>query len=274
MRGSIAARPAPPAETFSGTNRSERRKCEILLTLPIRNTTISRSQTWGHSSAGRAPAWHAGGRRFDPAWLHHNLSVDQRPIDRMMQVSASPSSRGLGHHPFTVDTGVRIPVGTPLYKQTGSSRELPVLLCAIGMPARAPRHIRASTYTRRMRSSALVLLHLLLAVLLAFDGMGAAFAAAGPAPAMAHAAHSASETPPPCHSSDADAPVAEEKKSPAPDSCCDGGDCLCLHGCSSVLPVVPRIAASTGGTVVVAHVLEDRVAPRLDDPVRPPILRP
>ena len=27
--------------------------------------------TWGHSSAGRAPAWHAGGRRFDPAWLHH-----------------------------------------------------------------------------------------------------------------------------------------------------------------------------------------------------------
>jgi hypothetical protein len=27
---------------------------------------------------------------------------------------ASPSSRGLGHHPFTVRTGVRIPVGTPL----------------------------------------------------------------------------------------------------------------------------------------------------------------
>ncbi len=25
----------------------------------------------------------------------------------------SPSSRGLGHHPFTVSTGVRIPVGTP-----------------------------------------------------------------------------------------------------------------------------------------------------------------
>src|ERR1043166_8734969 len=27
---------------------------------------------WGHSSAGRAPAWHAGGQRFDPAWLHHS----------------------------------------------------------------------------------------------------------------------------------------------------------------------------------------------------------
>ena len=26
----------------------------------------------GHSSAGRAPALQAGGRRFDPAWLHHS----------------------------------------------------------------------------------------------------------------------------------------------------------------------------------------------------------
>ena len=26
---------------------------------------------WGHSSAGRALAWHARGRRFDPGWLHH-----------------------------------------------------------------------------------------------------------------------------------------------------------------------------------------------------------
>ena len=32
----------------------------------------------GHSSAGRAPALQAGGRRFDPVWLHHffaNLQV-------------------------------------------------------------------------------------------------------------------------------------------------------------------------------------------------------
>ena len=27
---------------------------------------------WGLSSAGRAPALHAGGQRFDPASLHHN----------------------------------------------------------------------------------------------------------------------------------------------------------------------------------------------------------
>ena len=25
---------------------------------------------WGHSSAGRASAWHAEGRRFEPGWLH------------------------------------------------------------------------------------------------------------------------------------------------------------------------------------------------------------
>ena len=29
---------------------------------------------WGHSSAGRAPALQAGGRRFDPVQLHHILS--------------------------------------------------------------------------------------------------------------------------------------------------------------------------------------------------------
>src|SRR3546814_18800378 len=33
--------------------------------------------------------------------------------------STSPSSRGLGHHPFTVDTGVRIPVGTPSIRPQG-----------------------------------------------------------------------------------------------------------------------------------------------------------
>ena len=30
-------------------------------------------QIRGHSSAGRAPALQAGGRRFDPVWLHHFL---------------------------------------------------------------------------------------------------------------------------------------------------------------------------------------------------------
>ena len=29
--------------------------------------------SWGHSSAGRAPAWHAGGQRFESAWLHQDF---------------------------------------------------------------------------------------------------------------------------------------------------------------------------------------------------------
>src|SRR5450830_631922 len=39
-------------------------------------------------------------------------------------VSRSPSSRGLGHHPFTVSTGVRIPVGTPGLPGSGRSSTL------------------------------------------------------------------------------------------------------------------------------------------------------
>ena len=32
---------------------------------------------WGLSSAGRAPALHAGGQRFDPARLHHIILTMQ-----------------------------------------------------------------------------------------------------------------------------------------------------------------------------------------------------
>ncbi len=35
----------------------------------------SKTHTWGHSSAGRAPAWHAGGQRFESAWLHKILRI-------------------------------------------------------------------------------------------------------------------------------------------------------------------------------------------------------
>ncbi len=33
------------------------------------------TKLWGHSSAGRAPAWHAGGQRFKSAWLHCFLEI-------------------------------------------------------------------------------------------------------------------------------------------------------------------------------------------------------
>ena len=69
----------------------------------------------GHSSAGRALQWHCRGRRFDPDWLHQDLPSWQ-------SLPASPSSRGLGHRPFTAVTGVRIPLGTP-YILPASSQE-------------------------------------------------------------------------------------------------------------------------------------------------------
>ncbi len=39
-------------------------------------------------------------------------------------VSTSPSSRGLGHRPFTAITGVRIPVGTPSRKRYAEVAQL------------------------------------------------------------------------------------------------------------------------------------------------------
>ena len=45
---------------------------------------------WGYSSAGRAPALQAGGRRFDPVWLH------QPATEAMPQTQAlGPRGRGL-----------------------------------------------------------------------------------------------------------------------------------------------------------------------------------
>ena len=76
--------------------------------------TYSSALSWGHSSAGRARQWHCRGHRFDPDWLHQVLKV------LACKVSASPSSRGLGHRPFTAVTGVRIPLGTPHILPTDS----------------------------------------------------------------------------------------------------------------------------------------------------------
>ena len=40
-------------------------------------------QIWGHSSAGRAPALQAGGRRFDPVWLHHFIKNQRTALARL-----------------------------------------------------------------------------------------------------------------------------------------------------------------------------------------------
>ena len=39
---------------------------------------------WGHSSVGRAPALHAGGRRFETAWLHQCGTRQQVAIKRIL----------------------------------------------------------------------------------------------------------------------------------------------------------------------------------------------
>ena len=36
------------------------------------NAREQKNKQRGHSSAGRAPPLQGGGRRFDPAWLHHH----------------------------------------------------------------------------------------------------------------------------------------------------------------------------------------------------------
>ena len=46
----------------------------------------------------------------------------------------TPSSRGLGHHPFTVSTGVRIPVGSPKF----AARHLRHKWLALGSQERTP----------------------------------------------------------------------------------------------------------------------------------------
>jgi hypothetical protein len=49
----------------------------------------------------------------------------------------SPSSRGLGHHPFTVRTGVRIPVGTPMQlRACGAAVERHVPFQAVAVRSR------------------------------------------------------------------------------------------------------------------------------------------
>ncbi len=49
--------------------------------------------------------------------------------------TASPSSRGLGHYPFTVATGVRIPVGTPIHAGARATGPLFFVAVGIGMAA-------------------------------------------------------------------------------------------------------------------------------------------
>src|SRR5215470_10263485 len=43
-----------------------------------------------------------------------------------IRIAPSPSSRGLGHRPFTAVTGVRIPLGTPIKSDAWGIGRLPI----------------------------------------------------------------------------------------------------------------------------------------------------
>jgi hypothetical protein len=47
----------------------------------VRGLPVGSSIRRGHSSAGRAPALHAGGREFDPPWLHHTENLKPELIN-------------------------------------------------------------------------------------------------------------------------------------------------------------------------------------------------
>ena len=87
--------------------------------------------------------------RLAPPRLHGN-----RAASPGSPVKTSPSSRGLGHYPFTVATGVRIPVGTPP-KKPGPGRVSFCPDCANEKQASPPdafgscKHVRAQFCTEQ-----------------------------------------------------------------------------------------------------------------------------
>ncbi len=90
----------------------------------------------GHSSAGRAPALHAGGRRFDPAWLHHRLQYGRLTQNRQKPAS---SFREFGFW-FLAVAGS--PVG--FFYNSGSQRHMQlfshqVVIWSLHEPAGNPR---------------------------------------------------------------------------------------------------------------------------------------
>jgi hypothetical protein len=59
--------------------------------------------SWGYSSAGRAPALQAGGRRFESVYLHHLIFLDSSAVEHPAvnrRVVGSNPTRGANHAPI------------------------------------------------------------------------------------------------------------------------------------------------------------------------------
>ena len=53
--------------------------------MPKLNSKYYNTNYWGHSSVGRAPAWHAGGQRFESAWLHKHFAINTNSLNKNTQ---------------------------------------------------------------------------------------------------------------------------------------------------------------------------------------------
>jgi hypothetical protein len=72
VRSEVQIFPGPPLLLSAGRSVHLMGDGPARMTFP--NVGLVRTSVWGHSSAGRAPALQAGGRRFDPVWLHQSGS--------------------------------------------------------------------------------------------------------------------------------------------------------------------------------------------------------
>ena len=54
---------------------------------------------WGISSAGRAPALHAGGHRFDPVILHHFMRLARKFLTHVLLVQFV---KNISHNPHEI----------------------------------------------------------------------------------------------------------------------------------------------------------------------------
>ena len=83
--------------------------------------------------AGSIPAGSTTSRLGSSGLIRSTAGQTAREVS-----TTSPSSRGLGHYPFTVATGVRIPVGTPTLQRPASAglcffRNIRALLACAGI---------------------------------------------------------------------------------------------------------------------------------------------
>ena len=70
-----------------------------------RERDLAGARLRGHSSVGRAPDLHSGGRRFDSVWLHHHLCHERKKFIRFRSICF----RDICHRKGKIDPAGRRP---------------------------------------------------------------------------------------------------------------------------------------------------------------------